>query len=171
MLMSIPKWSTIFFFNWGIVATKCCVSFLCSGKWICCIHTRTHSLLGVGLLLPRITPITVSTEHQVELPALYEETCKTGWEILDWNVFLLSSIQSLIQVKRPCWCCLLAKSCRTLFNTMHHTPQAPTSAHEISQARILEGVAISFFGGSSWPRDRTHISCIGRQVLYHWATS
>ena len=23
---------------------------------------------------------------------------------------------------------------------------------------------------SSWPRDRTHISCIGRWILYHWPT-
>ena len=39
----------------------------------------------------------------------------------------------------------------------------------ISQARILEWVAISSSRGSSWPRDRTWVSCIGRQVLYHWA--
>ena len=45
-----------------------------------------------------------------------------------------------------------------------------SSVHGISQARILEWVAISFSRGSSWPRDWTHISCIGRQVLYHWAT-
>ena len=24
--------------------------------------------------------------------------------------------------------------------------------------------------GSSWIRDWTHVSCIGRQILYHWAT-
>ena len=29
---------------------------------------------------------------------------------------------------------------------------------------------ISFSRGSSWPRDQTHVSCIGRQILYHWAT-
>ena len=45
-----------------------------------------------------------------------------------------------------------------------------SSAHGISQARILEWVAISFSRGSSWPRDQTHVSCIGRQILYHWAT-
>ena len=39
-----------------------------------------------------------------------------------------------------------------------------------SQARILEWVAISFFRESSGPRDRTLFSCIGRQILYHWAT-
>ena len=33
--------------------------------------------------------------------------------------------------------------------------------HEILQARILlEGVAIPSSRGSSWPRDRTHVSCI-----------
>ena len=25
-------------------------------------------------------------------------------------------------------------------------------------------------GESSWPRDRTRVSCTGRRVLYHWAT-
>ena len=45
-----------------------------------------------------------------------------------------------------------------------------SSVHGISQARILEWVAISFSRWSSQLRDRTHVSCIGRQVLYHWAT-
>ena len=45
-----------------------------------------------------------------------------------------------------------------------------SSVHGISQARIVEWVAISFFRGSSWTRDQTHISCIGRWILYHWAT-
>ena len=35
------------------------------------------------------------------------------------------------------------------------------------QVRILEWVAISFSRGSSRPRDRTRISCIGRQIFYH----
>ena len=42
--------------------------------------------------------------------------------------------------------------------------------HGISQARILEWVAISA-RGSLQPRDQTCISCvscIGKQVLYHW---
>ena len=33
--------------------------------------------------------------------------------------------------------------------------------------------AISYLRGSSWPRDWTWVSCvscIGRQILYHWAT-
>ena len=40
----------------------------------------------------------------------------------------------------------------------------------IFQAKILGQVAISFSRGSSQPRNRTLISCIGRRVLYHWAS-
>ena len=46
----------------------------------------------------------------------------------------------------------------------------PWAVHGIFQARILEWVAISSFRGSSQPRDRTCISCTGRQILYQCAT-
>ena len=39
------------------------------------------------------------------------------------------------------------------------------SVHRISQARILEWVAISFSRGSSWPREWTHISCMQADSL------
>ena len=45
------------------------------------------------------------------------------------------------------------------------------SVHGISQARILEWVAILFSRGVFWPRDQTCISWIGRWILYHWATN
>ena len=38
------------------------------------------------------------------------------------------------------------------------------------QARLLEWVAISSSREASWPRDQTHVSCIGRRILYRWAT-
>ena len=44
-----------------------------------------------------------------------------------------------------------------------------SSVHGILQARMLEWVAIPFSRGSSQLRDRIHISCIGRRILYHWA--
>ena len=44
------------------------------------------------------------------------------------------------------------------------------SFYGILQVRILECVAISFFSGSLGLRDQTHISCIGKPILYHWAT-
>ena len=44
-----------------------------------------------------------------------------------------------------------------------------SSVHGISQERILKWVAISS-RGSSWSRDWTQISFIGRRILYHWTT-
>ena len=47
-----------------------------------------------------------------------------------------------------------------------------SSVHGILQARILEWVAISFSRGSSWPRDRTRVSCIaGRLYLLSYRGS
>jgi len=48
-----------------------------------------------------------------------------------------------------------------------------SSVHGISQARVLQWVAMSSPRGSFWPRDRTHISyvsCFGRHILCHCAT-
>ena len=45
-----------------------------------------------------------------------------------------------------------------------------SSVHGIFLAGILEWVAVSSFRVSSPARDRTLISCIGRQILNHWAT-
>ena len=40
-----------------------------------------------------------------------------------------------------------------------------SSVHGISQARILEWIAMSFSKGSSWSRDRTSISCIAGKLF------
>jgi len=42
-----------------------------------------------------------------------------------------------------------------------------SSVHGISQARILEWVAIPFSRGSAWPRDPTQVSCIAVRFFYH----
>ena len=47
----------------------------------------------------------------------------------------------------------------TLCNPMNCSPPA-SSVHGISQARILEWIAVFSSRGSSWHRDRTHISCV-----------
>ena len=52
--------------------------------------------------------------------------------------------------------CLVAQSCLTLWDSRDCNPPA-SSVRGISQARILEWVAISFSRGSSGPRD---VSCI-----------
>ena len=65
--------------------------------------------------------------------------------------------------------CSVAKSCPSLCDTMDCSPPG-SSVHVILQARILEWVVVSFSRWCSWPRDQTHVSCIGRRILYHWAT-
>ena len=45
--------------------------------------------------------------------------------------------------------------------------QPGSSVHGISQARILDWVAISFSRGSFWSRDQTQIFCIGSLALSH----
>ena len=50
---------------------------------------------------------------------------------------------------------------------MNCSPPGST-VHGISQARILKWVVITFSRWSSQTWDR--VSCIGRQILYHWAT-
>ena len=64
--------------------------------------------------------------------------------------------------------CVCAQLCPTLCNLMDYSPLG-SSAHGISQVRILERVAISFSRGSSRPEDQTLVSCVGRQILYHCA--
>ena len=59
------------------------------------------------------------------------------------------------------FCVLYAKSlqfCLIFLNPMDCGPPG-SSVHGILQTRILEWVAIPFPGGSSQPRDQTHVSC------------
>ena len=58
-----------------------------------------------------------------------------------------------------CWCAQSLQSCLSLCNPMDCSPPG-SSVYGILQARILEWVAISSSGGSSWPKDWTRVSCV-----------
>ena len=61
-------------------------------------------------------------------------------------------------------------SCVQLFfDRVDYSPPG-SSVHGTSQARIVEWIVTSSSKRSSRPRDQTHISCIRKQILYHWAT-
>ena len=66
-------------------------------------------------------------------------------------------------------CCLVVKSCLTLGNPMNCSPPG-FSVHRISQARILEWLAISFSRGSVQFRDRSQVSRIAGRHCAIWAT-
>ena len=77
-------------------------------------------------------------------------------------------------VPGSCFCCCyclvtIYKLYLTVLQSIDCSPPG-CSVHGISQARILEWVAIFFSRGSSRPRNRTCVSCVGRWILYHWAT-
>ena len=66
----------------------------------------------------------------------------------------------------------LLPSCPTLCNPMDCSPPN-SSVYGILQVRILQWVAMPSSRGSSRPKDQTcvsRLSCIGRRILYHWAT-
>ena len=102
-------------------------------------------------------------------PNKRENLYSTPWILCGlgfWFLFLLGL------VKRPpanMMCCLVAKSVQLFCNPMACSPPG-SSVPGVSQARILEWLAISFSRASSPPRDWTHVSCISRWILYHGAT-
>ena len=63
----------------------------------------------------------------------------------------------------------VAQSCPILSDPMDFNPPG-SSVHGILQVRALEWIASSFSRGSPWTRDLTHVSCIGRWILYHQST-
>ena len=65
--------------------------------------------------------------------------------------------------------CLVPQLCPTLCNPRGDSPPG-SSVHGILQARILEWVATPFSRGSSWPKNRTEVSCIAGRFFTIWAT-
>ena len=62
-------------------------------------------------------------------------------------LLIYSTLNDSLKVK-------IVQSCMALCNPMNYT------VHGIIQARIVEWVAIPFFGGFSQPSDQTQVSCI-----------
>ena len=63
---------------------------------------------------------------------------------------------------------LVTQLCLTLYP--HGCSPPGSSVHEISQARVLEGVAIPFSRASSQSRDWTRVSCIAGRFFTIWVT-
>ena len=85
------------------------------------------------------------------------------------NSTYINSFNPKNNTMRPLVVVELLSRARLFCDPMDCSPPG-SSDNGVSQARILDWAATSFSRGSSWPRDWTHISCIGRRILYHWAT-
>ena len=81
------------------------------------------------------------------------QTRLSGWSTITYSVY------------RDCffYCCLVDQ-CVWLFATPWTVTHQAFLSMGILQARILEWVAMPSSRGSSWPRDQTQVSCIGKQV-------
>ena len=96
-----------------------------------------------------------------------------SWQSHLWSLLLWSHLLSWLSCfpLSPTTCCMLSRFSRVWLFATPWTVALPV-LHGIPQARILEWVAISYFRGSSRPRDWTcisSVSCVGKQVLYHYS--
>ena len=82
-------------------------------------------------------------------------------------ILALSASQLLCE--GSCICARSLESCPTLCDPTDCSPPG-SAVRRISQARILEWVAISFSRGSSQPRDQTQVSHIAGGFFTVWAT-
>ena len=80
------------------------------------------------------------------------------WTFVFSGMTLLFSVFLVTQVTK----------CPSLVTPMDCSPSG-SSVYEISQARILEWIAISFSRGSSWPRNWTQVSCIVGRFFTDWS--
>ena len=147
-----------------------------------CLTTQLRHQASPVLTAPGSQEIWIRS-YTISLLALRPSTYTTSlpeppacrWQTVD----LLSLHNHMSQYLRMYMCvcvcvCMHSLSCFSrvwLCNTMDCSPPG-SSCQGISQARILEWVAISYSRGSSWPRDWTCISgvsCLDKQMLFRYA--
>ena len=123
------------------------------------------------VLFPVAFQISIYFQNQIYSPLPLLITSPTTEAMLELPLVPLSPCgKERLQVRSDEWG-REGERCLPLCHPMDYSP--PGSSAYSCQARILEWVTISYFRRSFQARDRTCvscISCIGRQILYHWAT-
>ena len=101
---------------------------------------------------------------------LLSHTCLVWW--LKGRKYVLPELLSLhsLELSHGVSAKTKMKCSRETCDPLDYSPPG-SSAQGIFQARILEQVVISYPRGSSQSRDRTCISCIGRQILDHYTNN
>ena len=121
------------------------------------LHTRSHDMVSKfsNSFTTSHKPLKWSWPH---------------WPVsaLLWGKGVLAELSTIWEVKwsEVKWS---AQSCPTVCDPVDCSLPG-FSVHWIFQARVLEWVALSFSRGSSWPRDRTQVSCIAGRCFTLWAT-
>ena len=141
-----------------------------SKRWSKTSHTisvlSTTGMISNAKLVPNGRNTTQMDKYRpqlfrVELP--HSRSCFALWLVLP-----LFIQYSKLLIGKMCVCVCVCMSCSVvLCNPMDCSPPG-SLVHGISQARILEWVAISFSRRSSPPRDWTWVSCIAGRVFTIW---
>ena len=106
---------------------------------------------------------------------IFNATLSTQLQFLRSQIklFVLCSLDTdrELTASTVCVCAKSLQLCPTLRDLMDCSPPC-SPVHGIFQARIVEWVAMPSSRGYSPPRGThiSYVSCIGRWVLYHWAT-
>ena len=184
---SVPVWSAVPLRKVHSVIAKffLCITLSPPSTWTNVLNLQVHPSISVDSAL-----ILKGLQYKPSAWQPLSQACIS-------NIWHLGSVtsdyQSVLKVKnacrgtknnissltRVCVCvCVCARtrsvtqSCPTLCDLTNYRPPA-SSAHGILPARTQERVVIYYSRGSSRSRDQTGISgisCVGWQILYHWAT-
>ena len=108
-----------------------------------------------------------SWEPQVGRAWAFCVPANKGPSFPEWHALLLQMENYFpFPLSQPLCVCVCVLSHSDSLRPVDCSPPG-SSVHGIFQVRMLEWVAIFFSRGSSQPRERTFISCVGRQILYH----
>ena len=164
-------------FNWRIIALQCCISFCCIATWLSIFPGGSDSKEsasnagdlssipasgrspGEGKGYPLQCSCLENSMGRGARQATVHGVTKGRTWLSDWS--------------NQIWCMHLwsesLQLCPILCHSVDCSPPG-SSVFGILQARIVAWVSMPSSRGSSWRRDWTsvsHVSCIGRKVLYH----
>ena len=116
---------------------------------------------------PSVTEIRAETQTQAE----HNSYCTWGASMCV-NNNMNNSNNNMVNISNNIFLILkvrVAHSCPTPCNPLDCSPPG-SSIHDVFQARMVERLAISYFRGSSSPRDQTQVSSIVGRFFTIWAT-
>jgi len=164
--MSISRWMDKKAVKVEVLLTQSCLT-LCNSMDCSLPASSAHGILQTRMLEWVAIPFSRKSS-QPRNPT--QVSCNAGRFFSVWvtreapKEVVVPNIMQLF-----CCCCLVAQPCPTLCDCVNCSPPG-FPVHGIHQARILEWVDLSFSRGSSLFRDQICIACLGRQILYLWAT-
>ena len=126
------------------------------------------SATSQGLSAPQLPPSRVAAGEEEQEERDWSNKAAPGAG--ERSPALIHSLLTKSASQAPCCACMPAQPLsRVQLSATPWTVSPPgSSVYGIFQARILEWLPFLPPGNLSPPRDRTHVSCIGRWILWHF---